>query len=349
MKSTKKALRIAAAGLLAGAVMLGGCSTSSPKPTPSDSPSIRKDPFEAAKAGAAWLKGHIVEDSYLEGEVIEKDVGLTIDALFAFAAAQDWDTANSLAAWVSQPGAIDDYASDAPTMSYPGAIAKMGLALTLEQIKYPEDIAASRQTVATRLVARLQEDGRFVDDSAYADSSNPIGQSFAIIFLIKVEQLGELSADPVDYLVSQACEDGSFPDQFDPPGGCVGSVDATAYAIEALSAVDNPAHFSVVTKAADWLVAQQDDQGRWSSIMGDTSVNSTAQAVLALGSVRSGPTNTAVANGWTALATWQLENGAFPVGGDFSPKAEPDVRATNAGVVGTAQADLAKLVGLARP
>jgi len=338
-----------AAGLMAGLLLLTGCTGSGGNnengtKSPSPSPTIRGGVLEAAQAGADWLKGQLQEDSYLEGKVgesLRKDVGLTIDALFAFAAAEDWDTAKPVAAWVSQQGALDDYASDQPGITYPGAIAKAGLALSLREVDYPAENADQRAMLADRLIARLQEDGRFTDDSDYADSSNPITQALAVLFLESQDQLGDLPADPVAYLVEAACEDGSFPDSFDSPAGCNGSVDATAYVIQAL--VYFPEMEAVLTAAGDWLISQQNDQSQWEGWDGP-SVNSTAVAVLALGDLQgNGPALLAASDGWTALALWQLENGGWPT--DILGQGA-DARATAQAVQGTAQTSLGDLVGL---
>ena len=346
----KPQLAALVAGLLAGLLVLTGCTSSngSKDPTgtssPSPSPSIRAGVLEAAKAGADWLAEQLQEDSYLEGKVgesVRKDVGLTMDGLFAFAAAEDWTTAEAVAAWVSQPGALDDYASEKDGISYPGAIAKSGLALSLQYVNYPTGIAAQRDMLAERLLARLQDDGRLTDNSNYADTSNPITQALAVLFLLKQDRLDGLEADPVAYLVAAACEDGSFPDSFDSPAGCHGSVDATAYVIQALVVL--PDQEEVLAQAVDWLVNQQTEQGQWENWEGP-SVNSTALAVLALGDVsNNGPANIAVSNGWTALAKWQMANGGWPAD---NLSQEADVRATTQAVQGTAQTSLGVLVGL---
>jgi len=337
-----------AASLVAGLLLLTGCTGSGgdkgATESPSPSPTIRGGVLEAAQAGAEWLKGQLQEDSYLEGKVgesVRKDVGLTIDALFAFAAAQDWDAAEPVAAWVSQPGALDDYASDQPGISYPGAIAKAGLALSLQEVTYPAENAEQRAMLAERLVARLQEDGRFTDDSDYADSSSPITQALAVLFLLQQDRLGDLPADPATFLLEAACEDGSFPDAFASPAGCTGSVDATAYAIQTL--VWFPGLEEALTAAGDWLISQQNDQGQWEGWDGP-SVTSTALAVLALGDLQgNGPAQLAASDGWTALALWQLENGGWPA--DILDQGA-DARATAQAVQGTAQTSLGELVGL---
>ena len=343
---TKPFILTLVGALAASSLALSGCTgpdNGKTEVSSIPSPTIRAGVLEAAKAGADWLKGQLKEDSYLEGKVGEttrKDVGLSIDALLAFRAAEEWDAAKAVAAWVSQPGALDDYASDQKGMTYPGAIAKTGLALSLDSVTYPDGNAAQREMLAKRLVARLQDNGRFTDDSNYADTSNPITQSLAVMFLLKQGLLADQKADPVKYLVEAACEDGSFPDSFDAPGNCFGSVDATAYVMQSLVLI--PEQNEVVNKAAEWLIAQQTEQGQWNGWNGP-SVTSTALAVLALGDLKTGPANIAVSNGWTALATWQMQNGGWPAD---NLGQEADVRATPQAVQGTAQTSLGVLVGL---
>jgi len=281
----------------------------------------------------------VVDDSYLPGSVEAKDVGLTINTIFAMAAAQEYDMAAPLAAWVASKEVIDTYASDTPSMTYPGRIALTGLALNIENLAYPAGADAQLTVLENRLIARLQEDGRFTDDSDFTDTSSPISQSLALIFLHKRDALGDLEADPLDFLVGAACEDGSFPLILDLPGPCAGAVDSTAHAIMALQLFEEKS--DALEMAVDWLIEQQNDQGQWDGWEGP-SVDSTALGLLALQDVRTGPASLAVADSWTALAKWQLPNGAWP--SDLVIK-EPDIRATAAGAQGTAQASLLVLLG----
>ncbi|MCL1898188.1 MAG: terpene cyclase/mutase family protein, partial [Micrococcales bacterium] len=328
-KPTRKIQFGLVSALAAAALLISGC-TSSDSPTEAATPTSptaepRLEPYEAARAGAAWLNDQVVENSFIPGPVEARDVGLTINALFAFAAAMEYGLANPVAAWVSDQTVLDSYASDAPSMTYPGRIALAGLAISLEEVQYPADIGAKREQLVERLLARLQDDGRFTDDSDYDDTSSPISQSLAILFLLKADALDDLEADPVDFLVSTACEDGSFPIMLDSPAGCAGAVDSTAYAILALQMF--PDQVDTLDKATEWLVEQQNDKGQWEGWEGP-SVDSTALGLLALQDLGSGPGNLAVAASWTALAEWQFANGAWPID-DKNP--EGDIRATASG------------------
>lgn len=123
--------------------------------------------------------------------------------------------------------------------------------------------------------------GRFVDNSAFGDFANPLGQAFAVLALQRSTSAGAPQA-ALDALTSAQCADGGFPATFDAKP-CVSNTDATSLAIQALVAggADCPA-----TRALAWLQSQQGATGAFDAASTDgaatPSVATTAYAALAL-------------------------------------------------------------------
>ncbi len=84
----------------------------------------------------------------------------------------------------------------------------------------------------------LESEGRFSDASAYGDYSNTIGQSLALIALLRAGQT--VSTASVDVLLDQQCADGGFRGALD-GDACVSDPDATAFAAQALIAAGSTA------------------------------------------------------------------------------------------------------------
>ena len=91
------------------------------------------------------------------------------------------------------------------------------------------------------------------------------------------------------YLRTQQCANGSFPLDFGATD-CVGSTDATGFAVQALVAVGGPTARAAAQDAGRWLRRRQNDDGSLSG-NGSRNANSTAlaaQAFDALGFPRAG-------------------------------------------------------------
>jgi hypothetical protein len=86
------------------------------------------------------------------------------------------------------------------------------------------------------------------------------------------------SAAAIGHLVDQACEDGGFPQQL-APDTCVGDVDTTAFAIQALLAVDETA---TAAEAVAWLEGQPGADGGFGGAEAGPNANSTGLAATAL-------------------------------------------------------------------
>jgi hypothetical protein len=232
---------------------------------------VTDDPVEAA---AGWLATQLVDDERIETTfdgATYPDQGLTADTVFALAGAgvaagEIEDTTD----WLEEQ--TGTYTGTENDEVYAGAVAKL---LIVADVTGRDTVFGGEDLVAL-LEGRQDEEGRFRDDSPWGDFSNTITQSLALIALQRVDGVSP-SEEAVTYLGGQACDDGSFPEVLD-PGTCSGAVDATAFAIQAASAVGAT---GVVEAAGAWLVDEQAGDG---SFDGDSpaNANSTGLAAAAL-------------------------------------------------------------------
>ncbi|WP_253290039.1 hypothetical protein [Verrucosispora sioxanthis] len=140
-------------------------------------------------AAAGWLARQLVDGERFEAVfdgVTYPDQGLTLDAVFAFAAAGVADDFGAQAlAWATRPDVRDGYIGDGATEAYAGATAKLALAVAVRGGD-PTDVGG------VDLIARLRSlqdpAGRFTDRSAWGDFSNAFSQSFAILALDRTAQ-----------------------------------------------------------------------------------------------------------------------------------------------------------------
>ncbi|WP_329100940.1 terpene cyclase/mutase family protein [Micromonospora sp. NBC_01699] len=226
-------------------------------------------------AAAGWLARQMVDGDHLEtvfGDVSYPDAGLTIDAVFAFAAAKSSGT-NAAAAttWLGQPSVLTGYVGDGIGEAYAGATAKLSLAA---QVSGLDPASFGGVDLLTRLRGLQDPSGRFSDRSAYGDFSNALSQSFAILAL---DRAGGAPSAAVDFLVGSRCADGGFPVQFGQPT-CESDVDATAMAVQALIAAD---HRPAARPGIGWLVGVQAADGSFTGA-GVANANSTGLAAQAL-------------------------------------------------------------------
>jgi prenyltransferase beta subunit len=128
--------------------------------------------------------------------------------------------------------------------------------------------------------------------------------------------------DLVAEILSRAREDGSFP--YVPEGR--GEINDTIFAIVALAPLKEPAAQAAIQSAADWLIAQQDDDGGWSwSVKGDpTEADMTGAAIQALRAAGR-PDTEAERKGLQYLRDMQNPDGGFP---EFPGEAESNVAST---------------------
>ena len=266
-------------------------------------------PADAARAGVReekkavqWLAGELGEGDLLVNEQYDfTDVGLSLDAGFALkgagrkgAVARDIATAAAgQVASYTQGGEFDEGAV------YAGATAKLA-AFTLLVGGDATDVDG------TDLVAQLEgvttdegpSAGRIVDQSAYGDYANTIGQAFAAVALSRSGSAEGGSA--VSFLLQQQCEAGYFrlpltADTDAADQSCDGaegqpSVDTTALVLNQLLELDATEDVTAaVDAAAAWLGELQKDNGSFGTgVEGEGSnTNSTGLAGWALASVGS--------------------------------------------------------------
>jgi prenyltransferase beta subunit len=125
-----------------------------------------------------------------------------------------------------------------------------------------------------------------------------------------------------EILARARADNGSFPYV---PGGR-GEINDTIFAIVSLAPVQEPAAQAAIQRAADWLIAQQDDDGGWSFEVrgGRTEADLTGAAIQALRAADRGSTE-AEQMGLRYLRDMQNPDGGFP---EFRGEAESNVAST---------------------
>lgn len=172
------------------------------------------------------------------------DYGLTIDGVFSLDSAHSGQAeATRAASYITKNAAsYNSYGQDL----YAGATAKL--------LVFAEAQGLPTAGYLKQLKSLEQSSGQFKDKSAYGDYSNTIGQSLAVIGLIRA---GQPDAQAVDFLAQQQCSDGGFRMTF--TGSCTGDTDATSLAVQALVAAGG--HGAAVDKAVDYIAGQQQADG----------------------------------------------------------------------------------------
>ncbi|WP_089155897.1 prenyltransferase/squalene oxidase repeat-containing protein [Micromonospora sp. NBS 11-29] len=302
---------------------------------------VSSSPVTRPAAAAGWLARQLVDGERFEvvfDGVAYPDQGLTLDAVFAFAAARVADDSGARAlAWVTRPDVRDGYLGDGTTEAYAGATAKLALAV-LVRGGDPTDVGG------VDLIARLRSlqspDGRFRDRSAYGDYSNAFSQSFALLALART---GAGAPPPAAaWLAATRCPDGGYPLLPAQPV-CTSDVDATALATQALRAAGRPVDAAAGLR---WLLSAQRADGGFADVAGTPNANSTGLAAQAL---RAGGRPLAWARARTFLVGLQVgcagtpqQRGAVDYdGATFDPATAP--RATAQAVLGLTGAGYADL------
>ena len=268
---TRRGLAAASAALLA--LLTASAVVASPAQA---APPTTDDP---AAAAAGWLSRQFVDGNHLEttssGQVFP-DYGLTLDAVFGFAAAGvAGDTAEAAMAWIGEPANLASYVGNGSTESYAGSLAKLSLSAQVQGLD-PTAFGSARVDVLARLRALITPSGRFSDKSSFGDFSNGFSQSYAVLTLARA---GSVPPAAVSFLAGTACPDGGFPQTFgDAP--CRSAVDTTAVAVQALVAAGDGA----AAKAGfRYLVGVQRADGSFVDVAsGEPNANSTGLAGQAL-------------------------------------------------------------------
>lgn len=194
------------------------------------------------------------------------DYGLTIDGVLGLDSARSGqaEAARAASYITKNAAAYNSYGQDL----YAGATAKL---LVFAQAQGLPTAGYLKQ-----LKSLEQSSGQFKDKSAYGDYSNTIGQSLAVIGLIRA---GQPNATALDFLAKQQCNDGGFRMTF--TGSCSSDTDATSLAVQALVAAGG--HDAAVTKAVNYIAGQQQPDGGVlePAAGGGANANSTGLAAVA--------------------------------------------------------------------
>jgi hypothetical protein len=281
-------------------------------------------------AAAAWLPSQLTEGERMvvefEGADPFTDTGLTIDVLFALAAAGvGADAIGDIAAWLE--GETASYSGADGSFSA-GGTAKLLLAVAVVGAD-PSDVGGI--DLLERLQSLEDDEGRF-RDVGRDDFSNVVTQSLAILALTRVADGASDAA--VTVLTDAACDDGGYPTFFEEEP-CAGTADATAYAAQALLAAGDE---TGAQAAGDWLAtsAQDPDTGAFDDGFSGPNANSTGLAAVAL-------TQTGPPEALDAATAFLLD---LQLGCDSDPEDIGAIRLTAADEAGDARATAQAVLGL---
>jgi LPXTG-motif cell wall-anchored protein len=215
-------------------------------------PALAIGTTDPAGAAAGWLARQLTDGDHFEvtfGNDKFPDAGLTIDAALAFVAAGvSGDSLTKAVDWLSTPANTGPYIGDGVKESYVGATAKLAY---LAGVLGKDPTSFAGVDLVDRLGDLLQPSGQYQDTSAFGDFSNTIGQSLAILALLRTP--GGAPASAVQFLASTQCDDGGFPVTYGP---CTSSdADGTAYVVQALAAAGDTTH---AAQGLAWLLSKQD-------------------------------------------------------------------------------------------
>jgi hypothetical protein len=297
----------------------------------------------AAERAAAYLAANLADGDHVVG-AYGTDLGQTADVVLALSSTSaQRSTRDAAAAYLAAH--VDDYVHGAAYADGSPGAEKKGANYAGPTGKAIVAALAAGQDPRSfggfDLVGELQDlmvtsgskAGRFSDDSAYGDYSNPYGQAFDIIALRRAT--GDVPAAAVTYLLTAQCADGGFSDTYPAsPKACTSNPDATGLALQALVAAgvgDAASDAScAASKALAWLLAHDASNGSYASAAVNPgapkpNVNSTAYAALGL---------TAAATATSAQVTYlsgvQNADGGLPI--------EPTSADHSSNLLATAQA-----------
>lgn len=219
-------------------------------------PALASAPASArSQAAAGWLARQMTGRSHFVsvfGGVTFPNQGLTIDAIFAFAAAGTADGFGARAtAWLERPAVLSNYIGNGTTESFAGATAKVALAAEVRGVN-PDRFG--KVNLLARLARLLTKSGRYSDHSKFGDFSNAFSQSLAIL---AVSRHGHAPARAVNFLVRSVCGNGGFPLSFGQKT-CIADPDATAMVVQALLVAGRTA---AAKRGLRWLAATQRPDG----------------------------------------------------------------------------------------
>lgn len=220
-------------------------------------------------------------------------IGSTTDLIYALAGAGSGADLAAQALADLEAGA-DSYLTSS------GVLAKTLIAV---DVAGGDIHAFAGRDLEQELRAAMGEDGAF---HAYA-----VNQAYAVLALARTAD--GVPPEALDWLATQACDDGSIGNDFDEDGApdCPGDADTTALAAQAFAAGEREAE---LTSLVEWLLANQAEDGSFSNF--GANPNSTGLAAQTLRSV--GETDAADA-GAAWITTQQIACGEEQAGAIASP------------------------------
>jgi hypothetical protein len=280
-RTASRVLATVVAAALVSAVVVGTPGTASAQST-----------RNRADAGAGWLgrqlSGHVVIGAF------GPDYGLTADVVLALDSAGVGKVAARKATKALKRHVLDYTGFGDPAEFFAGSFAKLLNVAAAQRADARHFGGSARNNLVKRLrflecgnggrpACPASDDGRFSDISTFGDFSNTIGQSLALIGLERTTKTGP-SKQSVVYLRHQQCANGAFPLELSTTG-CVASVDATAFAVQALLVHGTKKAAAAALDGAAWLKRHQNGNGSFTGngVRNSNSTGLAAQALRAAG------------------------------------------------------------------
>jgi len=244
---------------------------------------------DRADAAAGWLGRQLDDDSHVVEGQFGADYGLTADVVLALDAAGVGRRAANRATLALRRNVLAYTGGGDKGERYAGSFAKLILVAEAEGVSPRRFGGSARNNLVHRLRSlecgtdrrddcREADLGRFSDRSEFGDFSSTITQSLALIALDRATAKGPSTA-AIRYLRTQQCDNGSFPLIFG-ADTCVGSVDGTGFAVQAMVQMGTRPALAAAEDAGRWLARRQHPNGSLSG-NGARNANSTALAAQA--------------------------------------------------------------------
>ena len=233
-----------------------------------------------ASSAAGWLSDQLTNGVVHNAQYDFDDYGLSLDVFFALDSLQTrQSTADSIIdALAKSPSS---YIGSGASI-YAGSVGKLAAAVQLDGRDATHFGGVNLiSTAEDRVVTSGAEKGRASDsfdpsDPYGGDYSNSIGQAWVVRALSTAHS--SLAADATSYLLKQQCSDGSFRVTMGTTACATGTVDGTAFAVQALLVAKAQGATDVsddVAGAVSWLDGAQASDGSFSDD-GAANTNSTA-------------------------------------------------------------------------